>query len=102
MRREQDALGELLDHLRDFVERIREFLDVLALQRRNEGGIDGVADLPGNLFVLAARIDEIVHDHRLIEVFAQLDKRLDAGARLLGTGFEQVEELVFFTQQLLK
>ena len=44
LRRRQDAGGELVDHLGDLVERVGQLLDVLALQRGDEGGIDGVAD----------------------------------------------------------
>ena len=44
LRRHQDAGAELLDGLGDLVEGVGQVLDILALQRSDEGAIDGGAD----------------------------------------------------------
>ena len=102
LRREQDAFAEFLDGLRDAVKRDAERLDVLAFERGDERGIEGVADLAGDFLVLAARAGEFLQPDRLVERLAQFDEGVDAVARLLGAGFEHFKKHVLFAEEPLE
>ena len=98
LRREQEALAKFLHRLGNPIQGVGKVFDVLAFEGGDEGGIDRLADLRPDLLLLAARLDEFIEQGGLVGVLAQLDQRLDAGARLLGAGFQQIEKLVFLTQ----
>src|ERR1017187_77851 len=96
LRRYQYAGGEFINRLGNLVKGVGQFLDVLALQRGDEGGIDGGADFSCDLLILLTGIRKLIDRRRLVKRLAQLDERLHARARLLRAGLQQREELIFF------
>src|SRR5262249_51752956 len=101
VRSEEHAFDEFFDRLGNLIERVGEFLDVLPFNGGDEGGVNRRADFPSDLFAFVARIAELSEDG-LVEISTQFYQRLDAGASLLGAGFQQSKKFVFFAQQLLQ
>jgi len=102
LRRELDALAEFFHGLGNAVKRQRQCVNVLAFERGDEGGIDGVADLVGDFLVLAAGAGEGFQRDRLIKRLAQFDERLDAVVGFERAGFEQAKKQVLFAEQFLE
>ena len=101
LRGQQDALGDFLAGLRNLVDAAGERLDVLRLQGGEEAGAERLVDLRRDGFVLATGRGKFVERNIGAEVLQELPESANALASLLGTGFKQIEEPVFFSQQFL-
>ena len=99
---QQDAFGNLLAGLGDFVDAIGKALDVLRFERGDKVGAKRLADLGGDGLVLAARSHKVVQGRAGTGVLEELAQRADALAGLFGAGLEQTEQLVFLPEQLLQ
>ena len=100
--RELDAFAEFFHGLGDAVKRQRQGVNVLAFERGDEGGVNGVADLVGDFLVLAPGVGKRLQFDGLVERLAQSDQRLDAVVGLERAGLEQAEKQVFFAEQFLE
>ena len=99
--RQIETLRELFDHLANAVHRVRQGLDVFALQPGDERVDQLLADLLGDPLVLAASQGKLVQRMRVAAVLKQFDQQ--AGKRLgfVGAGFQQVEKLRIVAEVLL-
>jgi hypothetical protein len=98
----QDSFADLLDRLRNFIERGGEGLDVFTLERRNESFAELFGELLRDLFVLAPAVDEFVQALGRIVVlqFSQeVHQMMDATVRLLRAGFEQIKEFLIVAEE---
>jgi len=98
----RDALPDLLDLLGNAVEREREGLDVLAVQRGDEGAAERLGHLLADALLLAAGVHELpdvgggAPVGQGVEVAAE---DVDAGLGLVRAGLQQVEKPVVFSEE---
>lgn len=100
--RNAGTFGELLDAFGDFVKSAGQGFDVLALESRDEGGVDGGADLFCDTPVGLPSPGQVIPMGRVLEVLAESDEALSALANLLSAGLEQPENLIFLAQEFLE
>src|SRR6266446_5447947 len=96
-RENQDSFADLLDRLRDFIERGGEGLDVFTLERRNESFAELFGELLRDLFVLAPAVDKFVQALGrivMLQFSQEVHQMMDAAVRLLRAGFEQIKEFL--------
>ena len=95
------ALGKLFHGLGNFIQGVRQLLDILAFEGRDEGAHQQIANLGGQLLLMPARGDELIQGGRNGGVEENAFERGDAILRLLRTFFEQREERIIFAEKLL-
>src|SRR5437764_8636890 len=98
----QDAFADLLERLRDFVERGGEGLDVFALEWSDESFAELLGQFLGDLFVFAPAVDEILQAFRrfmMLELRQQSDQMMHAAVGLLRAGFEQIEKILVVSKK---
>src|SRR6266404_5344908 len=96
--RKEKAFAELLDGLWNFVKRVRQGLDVLALERRHKGAGKMFGELLGDALIFAAGLRESIQRALFLGGFKHFGKALDAGPCFLGAFFHQPKEFVILAQ----
>ena len=95
------AFGKLFEGFRDFVESVRERLDVFTLERGHRNPAKEFGNLCGDLLIFAAGLGELLQ-RQLCAWLQNAFEGFDAGAAFLSAGLQQLEKLVVFTKKFLE
>ena len=98
-----ETFGGLLNGFADSVERVRELLDVLTVDRRHEDLREFLADLDGDAFVIPATMGDIGHERvgvSVAEGVREFCEERSANVGLCCARLEQVKEAHVATEEI--
>ncbi len=99
---QNQALGELLDHLGNPRQGAGQGVDVLALEGGEERVADHAVDLFADPLVLFAELDELVHRVTVLRGLDKFAKGLGPTSDFVGAGLQKLEEPITPTQDSLQ
>ena len=92
---EDAGVGDLLDEVEDVVEAADQLMDVLAIERRDEGVLQLVADVVADPVALALQVAELAREPLALVVGAEeLLEQPGARQDVVGVVDEELEELL--------